>query len=243
MIYLTNRMGPNKIYGDYKIISENKESGFKQARYNCVCVLCGQQRTLSKGYLAGKPTCAICDGRKPKLPTFCEYSLNDEICNMIVTRGDEVYTVVLDAEDYTEVSKQKWYICLDKSNKVKYLYTYINNKIVTLISFILQTHGLHQPGLYCAYLNSNPLDNRKANLIQGSSPNTIMRKRPSNNTSGHRGVYYNKACSCWVASITTEHQYKFLGSFSTFQAAVKAREAAEQEHLTRLKQTALAGGH
>lgn len=235
-------MGPNKIYGDYKIISENNESGFKQARYNCVCTLCGQQQTLSKGYLAGKPTCAACDGRKPKLPTFCDYDLKDNICNMIITRGSHVYKAVFGAEDYIEVSKHKWYVCLDKSNKVKYLYTYINNKLVTMISFVLQIHHIHQPERYCAYINSNPLDNRKSNLVQGSSPNMILHKCPSNNTSGHRGVYYNKNCSCWVASITTEHKYKFLGSFSTFQAAVRAREAAEQEHLAKLKKTALAGG-
>ncbi|WP_252233758.1 HNH endonuclease [Clostridium sp. ZS1] len=64
------------------------------------------------------------------------------------------------------------------------------------------------------HINGNKLDNRKCNLrIVNKSQNAMNSKKPKNNTSGVKGVYWDKRSKKWEASIQVNMKKKSLGYF------------------------------
>lgn len=73
--------------------------------------------------------------------------------------------------------------------------------------------------------DNNPLNNCRGNLrIASHSDNQHNSPRPSNNTSGYKGVY--KRGKKWVAQIKTSEKKLYLGSFATPQEAHEAYKTA-----------------
>lgn len=52
---------------------------------------------------------------------------------------------------------------------------------------------------------------------------------PKNNTSGHKGVWWDKNREMWQAYIQVHGKRKYLGRYHKYEDAVKARELAEEE--------------
>lgn len=67
-------------------------------------------------------------------------------------------------------------------------------------------------------------------LIDGTSLANISEKRKinKNNSSGHKGVHYDKQRKKWVAQITFQRKNHNLGRFNTLEEAVEARKKAEE---------------
>lgn len=59
-------------------------------------------------------------------------------------------------------------------------------------------------------------------------------KLPKNNSSGHKGVYWDKSRELWEAYIQVQGKRKFLGRYSEYADAVKARELAEEQYFEPL---------
>lgn len=57
---------------------------------------------------------------------------------------------------------------------------------------------------------------------------------PKNNTSGHKGVYWDAKRELWQAYIHVHRKRKFLGRYSKYEDAVKARELAEEQYFEPL---------
>ncbi|MEQ1950960.1 HNH endonuclease [Mesorhizobium yinganensis] len=76
--------------------------------------------------------------------------------------------------------------------------------------------------------DGDTLNNRLLNLrdVTGQQ-NQMNMKTPSNNTSGHIGVVWDKAKQKWAARIKHERRHINLGRFNDFDAAVAARKEAE----------------
>lgn len=55
------------------------------------------------------------------------------------------------------------------------------------------------------------------------------------NTSGRTGVHFQKTDGKWVAKIGFQNKLIYLGLFTDFEEAVRAREAAELEYFGRIK--------
>lgn len=78
------------------------------------------------------------------------------------------------------------------------------------------------------HINRNKLDNRRSNLRSVTkSQNSINKGLKSTNTSGCKGVVFDKRRSKWFAQIMLNQKNKFLGYFDYFGDAVKARKKAE----------------
>lgn len=60
------------------------------------------------------------------------------------------------------------------------------------------------------------------------------RNLPKNNTSGHKGVYWDAKREMWQAYIHIHGQRKFLGRYHKYEDAVKARELAEEKYFEPL---------
>ncbi len=68
------------------------------------------------------------------------------------------------------------------------------------------------PKEFIDHINGIKNDNRLVNLREASAlENTFNQKIKSNNTSGYKGVVWNKQNKKWVARIKVKGKYKFLG--------------------------------
>ena len=81
------------------------------------------------------------------------------------------------------------------------------------------------------HLNRKPWDNRIENLADVSqSINQRNRNKKANNTTGATGVYWVERDQRWVAKINPSSNKRIsLGGFSSFEAALCARKAAEKK--------------
>ena len=74
-------------------------------------------------------------------------------------------------------------------------------------------------------------DNRKAQLrVVCSSENKMNKRLQSNNSSGHRGVSYNKQYGKWEAEISAYNSKVRLGYFDDINEAIHIREQAEEKY-------------
>jgi hypothetical protein len=81
------------------------------------------------------------------------------------------------------------------------------------------------------HINGKPLDNRIENLRDVTQQeNNKNKRKQSNNTSGHVGVYWHKRTEKWVARIWVDGVQKNLGRFNVLEDAVAARQAASIKH-------------
>lgn len=81
------------------------------------------------------------------------------------------------------------------------------------------------------HINRNKLDNRKCNLrIVSYQANIINSGKNICNTSGVKGVGYEKRRKKWYAKMIFGGKHIWLGYFDDFESAVKARHDAEGKY-------------
>lgn len=81
------------------------------------------------------------------------------------------------------------------------------------------------------HINGNRLDNRFKNLRNVSMPeNNKNMPRPKNNTSGFVGVTLHKPSQKWVAQISVNKKWVYLGFYGSFADAVEARKQANKKY-------------
>ncbi len=71
----------------------------------------------------------------------------------------------------------------------------------------------------------------KAGYVGGTQISRIKSEKPiATNTSGVRGVYFDKNAKKWRARLRFKGKLMDFGSYSSFDDAVKARKQAEAEY-------------
>ncbi len=65
-----------------------------------------------------------------------------------------------------------------------------------------------------------------------NSQQNYNKQLSARNKSGRKGVRYYKAYGKWVAYITVNYKSIFLGNYTTYKEACKAREEAEVKYIT-----------
>ena len=90
-------------------------------------------------------------------------------------------------------------------------------------------HG-SDPEAELDHVNGDTFDNRIANLRQAThQQNCVNRRKRSDNTSGHKGVHFNKHTGKWQAVVNYEGRRFYLGEHTSLDAAaevVMAKRAA-----------------
>jgi hypothetical protein len=146
------------------------------------------------------------------------------------------YKVQIDEEDYERVTALAWHIntyTVSKCGKVYILHTYrINKKTypVSLHRFIL---GLtYHDNKVCDHISGDTLDNRKCNLrVCTTAENVRNCKLGKGNTSGYKGVYFNKRAKRYLAQIKLNNKKIHLGYYDTPEEAHAAYcEASKKYH-------------
>jgi hypothetical protein len=78
------------------------------------------------------------------------------------------------------------------------------------------------------HIDGNRQNNRLENLREVTDlENAKNRKLPSNNTSGHQGVFWHKKTQKWLARISCNKCIYNLGSFESYEDAVNIRKSYE----------------
>lgn len=248
---ITNRCEDltNRTIGNLKVVKFCCKLG-KTRYWECVCK-CGNTGVIvSEQNIRNKSICSCgCLGdsrvdergitikirrkaelkRKPN-----KYDLTGEY-GVGYTNNGNVF--LFDIEDYDKIKNFYWYkdsngyilgkpIGLEDSNLYKngvFLHRYVLNVIDPKLR-VDHINILRDDGI------DNTVDNRKNNLrICEHKENLRNRGRQKNNTSGYKGVYWNKQCNKWNAQIHKDGKHYSLGNFSNIEDAVKARRDKELE--------------
>lgn len=121
--------------------------------------------------------------------------------------------VIIDDEDFKKVSKYKWrindsgYVMRQSGNaRIKEL-----RKTIRLHRFIM---NLKNNSIFIDHINGNKLDNRKSNLrLCTKFQNNVNVPIGRNNTSGFKGVSFNKLRKKYYAGICYKKIQYHLGVF------------------------------
>lgn len=93
----------------------------------------------------------------------------------------------------------------------------------------LYVHGQIPPML--DHINGDRSDNRILNLRPATnSQNCLNRGRRSDNSSGFKGVSFERSTGKWRANCSVDGKWKSLGRFETAEAASAAYEVAASVH-------------
>lgn len=127
----------------------------------------------------------------------------------------------VDDVDYEKVRNHNWTLAGGQ-----YAFSSINGKTVLMHRMILTTSGNHRVD----HIDHDGLNNRRDNLRSAThSQNQYNRRIQRNNTSGYKGVFFNKAHGKWRVKICSKGKQFFLGSSDNKINCVLAYRIAAKE--------------
>jgi hypothetical protein len=152
-------------------------------------------------------------------------TLNDSI--IINLAG---YDVIISKSDSDRVKKKKWNRCGHKNKGPYFSHGYREKgrtKQIILHRFLVDC----PEGMYVDHINGNTLDCRRDNLrICTPAENSRNYPKPKTNTSGYKGVHYDKKSSKWRACIGFNNKLIHLGFFTDIEEAHNAYVKASKKY-------------
>lgn len=101
-------------------------------------------------------------------------------------------------------------------------------KNMRLHRYIMNVHNSKDKTIIVDHINRNKQDNRKCNLrLVTFKDNTINTGLFSTNTSGHKGISWNKQRNIWEVYIHKNNKKIGLGYYTNYDRAIQVREIAE----------------
>lgn len=201
--------------------------------YHCVCD-CGNELNVPGASLVTNNTrscgCLHAESAKAtgeRVRKRNNYNLSGEIgVGWTSNTNREFY---FDLEDYDIIKNYHWAEQGDEGYIVTKVWN--NNKPASVFMhrLIMQENGFDISDSDVDHRNHLTYDNQKSNLrICKHHQNIVASKTYSNNTSGRKGVCWDKGKNKWAVYITANKKTHFVGRYVNFEDAVKAREEAEQ---------------
>lgn len=145
--------------------------------------------------------------------------------------GNVVETYKISLEDVPKLEGKKWRTVY--KNSKPYLFT--GNQKSERIYFhrlVLKTDK------QVDHISGDTSDNRRSNLREATIQENMMNlKKKSNNTSGVRGVSFDKKRNNWKVDFTINKQRFYLKSLATFEEAVYLRYKCEITFLKERRNT------
>ena len=134
-------------------------------------------------------------------------------------RGNILAATVIDAADIDLVKHFKWRFLSAK----RYVHSWKGKAYI---------HNIIAGSIGIDHIDGNPLNNRRANLrLASTSQNGMNRGKQANNTSGFKGVLFDKRAGRWMARICVNRKVKHVGYFhDAHSAALAYNEAATHHH-------------
>lgn len=215
--------------GLFKYYCEEHHIKYNPENDNLKCEICGDNTNVQR--LHGVPYCKRHFLQMLRHGKILESTIYD--CNEIIIEGNIARIIIknakqeikdeciIDAEDIDKIKDYKWYTsygyCVTKA---------IDPNCGTDICNVIFNDYENKYD----HINHNRLDNRKINLRPVTSHQNAMNMGKKNtNKSGVTGVRREKTVGSpkWTATITYNYKSNWLGSYDTFDDAVKARLKGE----------------
>jgi hypothetical protein len=141
-------------------------------------------------------------------------------------------SAVVDAADYERLSRWQWFAHFDK--KINKWYAMRSQRIDGNLSYVY----MHREIMGAAaseevdHANGDGLDNRRSvNLRIATHRQNLANRGPQrNNTSGYKGVTWNKQLRRWCAQIHIAGKHLHLGVFDIAEDGARAYDTAAREH-------------
>lgn len=154
-----------------------------------------------------------------------ELTITDEDTNVTHTYDDfQINTIWVTTVHYTKNKKNYWVCKCDCRNICFVPTTYLTIGITVSCGCKNEENKVSFPNLDCGLVDGTMLCGIKKD-----------RKLNKNNTSGVRGVHFDKDRGLWVAQIMFQRKAHILGRFKTKREAVKARLAGEEEYFGKYR--------
>ena len=135
--------------------------------------------------------------------------------------GYEIARVKIDLDDMGLISQHRWSL-----HHTNYSIAHINGHIIQMHRLIMNV----AEGEIIDHINHDGLDNRKSNLrICTTAQNEWNARKSPRNTSGIKGVNFDKRRKQWRARISCNGKRYELGFFDTKEEAKQARFEAEEK--------------
>lgn len=129
--------------------------------------------------------------------------------------GEQV--IIFDESDLPLLQEHTWSIGKGKETYYARTHVRINGKQKFIAMHRLLMGFPNQP---IDHKNRNGLDNRRSNLRPATNAQNQANSRlQRNNTSGHRGLYWNKTLKKWQVYMKKNGQRNYLGSFLSKEEA------------------------
>lgn len=221
--------------GLYKYYCEQHNIRYNPANDGLKCFVCGDNTCVQK--YQGIPYCKKHYLQMYRHGKIYESTIYD--CNEIKIEDDYAIVKVkdvkqnpkgesmIDIEDIDKIKNYKWYIsygyCVTKGVD--------HNNGIDMANVIFNDFENKYD-----HINHNRLDNRKINLRPVTSHQNAMNMgKKCTNTSGVTGVRQEDHCKTvkWVALLTYNYKTQWLGSYDTFDEAVKARLKGEIKYFEK----------
>ena len=227
-----------KIFTRLKVIKQAEDyitpQGTHQVKWLCECE-CGNKLEVLESNLKGKKSrscgCLRKEVGKRNIYYVNPYANLPNIYDLSGEYGigydrDKKNYFLFDKEDYDKIKDYYW--SMKEDGLYSYWYSYSNGQTLRLHRFIMNCTDSKKN---VDHINHKVYDNRKENLrVCEHYQNIINCKTYSNNTSGCKGVHWDKSRNKWVARITVNKKNYQLGRFENFEDAVKVRKEAEKKY-------------
>lgn len=140
---------------------------------------------------------------------------------------------IIDNDDYERTKLYKWgtKYC-KKSKKIQAVMSVNQSKWANSIYLHRLILNVNDSKILVDHLNMDVLDNRKVNLrLATRSTNAMNRNKQSNNTSGFKGVSWDKSRNKWESYINYNRKKIHLGRFDNKKEAANSyNNAAKLYH-------------
>lgn len=159
---------------------------------------------------------------------YNEYDLSGDYGICFTTKNEPI---LFDLEDYDKIKDYCWYI--DPDGYARTNVTLENGKRTMWMMHSLITNTIDNPLHMADHIHGNNtrLDNRKSNLrVATKSQNNINQKIRKDNSSGYKGINWDKQHNKWVVRIQTNNKRVFIGRYKSLDDAIAARQKAEDKY-------------
>ena len=212
-------------FGRLKVVCKYGKDKYGKILWKCKCN-CGNKKDvlLTTSQITGLRVlscgCLRAENTSKALKRYNTYDLSGDYGIGYTFNGEKFY---FDLDDYDKIKDYCWHI--DKNGYV-ISHDFYNNQI-RFHRVILNP----SKNMIVDHINHIKIDNRRCNLRIAKQSNNCMNQGLSkNNTSGVTGVVWNEYHNKWAARIKVNRKDIFIGYYSDFDKAVKARKEAEEKY-------------
>lgn len=208
-----------------KVIERTKNNKSNQIQWLCECNCKDKTKVIVTGNNLKSGNTQSCGCLNKELVSerskkFNTYDLSGKYGIGYTIKKEPYY---FDLEDFNKINNYCWY----KDNDGYIVYKVLHHNAVQMHRLVMNCpENMEVDHIY--HINH---DNRKSELrIVTKSQNQMNKVLLSNNTSGVKGVYWNKEKEKWHAQITVNNKRINLGYFNILQDAADVRKQAEIEY-------------